>query len=180
MLKKTIGHFHTITKHKLLVFKFAIMAGIPWRGFMHDWSKYSPTEFFENSRYYIDSKSSPINNTKEIDGFSKAWLNHRGKNKHHIEYWYDESSRIATPVIPYNYAVEMLCDRIAAGIVYEGKEWKQDQPLRYFLESIDIKILNDKIYTFFLMILTQIRDDGINKTLKRKNLKEKYRSIVGE
>ena len=45
MLRKIVGHIKTVTKHKWLVFKLCCRAGIPWRGFMHDWSKFSPTEF---------------------------------------------------------------------------------------------------------------------------------------
>ena len=39
------GHLKTITKHKWVVFKLSIKAGIPIRGLLHDLSKYSPTEF---------------------------------------------------------------------------------------------------------------------------------------
>ena len=83
MLKKAFKHFLTITKHKIYVFKLSIKAGIPIRGFFHDFSKYSFTEFWESAKYYTDGKKSPITNCKQQQGYSKAWLHHKGRNKHH-------------------------------------------------------------------------------------------------
>ena len=63
MLKNICKHFILITKHRIRVFKFCIKAGIPWRGFVHDLSKYSPTEFWESAKYYT-GKGSPITQCK--------------------------------------------------------------------------------------------------------------------
>ena len=106
MLKKAYKHFLTVTKHKYYVFRLSIKAGIPVRGFLHDFSKYSFTEFWESAKYYTDGKSSPITNCKRERGYSKAWLHHKGKNKHHHEYWYDYETTDEVPVIPYKYTVE--------------------------------------------------------------------------
>ena len=54
---KIINHIVLVTKHKWLVFKFCCKIGLPWRGFMHDWSKFSPTEFWESVKYYNGSMS---------------------------------------------------------------------------------------------------------------------------
>ena len=48
MIKKAIKHFNLITKHRWIVFKLCVKAGIPFRGLLHDLSKYSPTEFIES------------------------------------------------------------------------------------------------------------------------------------
>ena len=53
MLKKIWLHFKLITKHKWIVFKFCSKVGMPWRGLIHDLSKYSPTEFWESAKYYV-------------------------------------------------------------------------------------------------------------------------------
>ena len=65
-LKNTIKHFNTINKHRWLVFKLCCKAGIPWRGFVHDLSKYSRTEFWDSVRYYQGGKKSPIQHTGMI------------------------------------------------------------------------------------------------------------------
>ena len=86
LLVKAVKHFHTVNKHKWYVFIYSCKAGIPFRGFIHDLSKYSPTEFFESVKYFDGSKS-PIHFAKLDKGYSDAWLHHKGRNKHHFEYW---------------------------------------------------------------------------------------------
>lgn len=97
MIKNFFLHLHLINKHRWTVFKLSIKAGIPLRGLIHDLSKYSPTEFCESVKYY-NGEHSPILAARKTQGYSKAWLHHKGRNKHHPEYWYDsqapESSHI--------------------------------------------------------------------------------------
>lgn len=64
IFKNIINHFCTITKHKWIVLRLSIKAGIIWRGIMHDWSKYSFTEFWESVKYYQGNRS-PIIACKE-------------------------------------------------------------------------------------------------------------------
>ena len=52
-MNKFFGHLKTVLTHKWWVFKYACKLGIPWQGFMHDMSKFSPTEFFESVKYYM-------------------------------------------------------------------------------------------------------------------------------
>ncbi len=123
-ITKAVKHFCLITRHKALVFAYACYAGIPWRGFMHDWSKYSPTEFFESVRYF-DGKRSPVGISREVNGFSLAWLHHKGRNPHHYEYWLDWLDEKGTPIpMPFEYALEMVCDCISASKVYNGKDFR--------------------------------------------------------
>ena len=65
------GHLRNILVHKWWVFYYACKFGIPWRGFMHDWSKFHPTEFFESVKYYQGTLS-PIPVCKEAVGLSLA------------------------------------------------------------------------------------------------------------
>ena len=116
MIKNIFKHLHLINKHKWLVFKLSVKAGIPWQGLVHDLSKYSPTEFIESIKYY-NGKRSPISISKQENGYSKAWLHHKGRNKHHFEYWYDFNTPDKTPVIPYKYTGERICDTIATGMI---------------------------------------------------------------
>ena len=87
-LKKIWIHLKTILIHKHYVFYYARKCGIPWRGFIHDMSKFSPIEFWTNVRY-AKPGISPIEVQKKEVGFSKAWLHHKGHNPHHYEYWMD-------------------------------------------------------------------------------------------
>ena len=90
-IKNVVEHFCTITKHRWVVFKLCTKVGEPWRGLVHDLSKYSPTEFWEGVKYF-NGHHSPITDCKKDKGYSEAWLHHKGRNKHHADYWVDMSA----------------------------------------------------------------------------------------
>ena len=120
MIKKFFGHLHTVNTHRFRVFKLCCRVGIPFQGLVHDLSKYSPVEFFEGVKYY-QGNYSPIRKCKQENGYSRAWLHHKGRNKHHYEYWYDYAASVETPIIPFKYFLEMVCDSLAAGMTYQGE-----------------------------------------------------------
>ena len=104
-----IKHFNTITKHRHKVIYNCFRAGIPMRGLLHDLSKYMPSEFIAGAKYYKGNKS-PNEGEREVFGYSTAWLHHKGRNKHHFEYWtdYNPIERKVMPVkMPRKYVAEM-------------------------------------------------------------------------
>lgn len=118
MYKRLWKHLRTIQIHRKWVRHYCFLAGIPWRGLVHDLSKYSPTEFFESARFWTGT-TSPITEAKKMNGFSHAWLHHRGRNPHHWAYWTDNYSEgIITYCMPEKYFIEMVCDFLAAGRAY--------------------------------------------------------------
>ena len=124
-MKAFFGHLKNILIHKWWVFYYACKFGIPWRGFMHDWSKFHPIEFFESVKYYQGDKS-PIPICKKENGISYAWQHHKGHNPHHYEYWIDDFDGREKPTyhkIPYKYLMEMMADWFAAGRTYIGKNF---------------------------------------------------------
>lgn len=173
-LKNIIGHFNTITKHRWMVFKLCCRVGEPWRGLVHDLSKYSPTEFWEGVKYY-SGKHSPITDCKKDKGYSEAWLHHRGRNKHHTDYWVDLSAPDKAPIIPYKYVAEMLCDKLAAGMVYMGKDWTPKYELNYWVNERDRTLVNDHIDALITEFLTQVSQVGVKKALTKKNVKALYK-----
>lgn len=179
-MNKYIGHFCTVTKHKWIVFKLCCRAGIPWRGFVHDLSKFSPTEFIESAKFYQGGKRSPIPAAREKNGYSKAWLHHKGRNKHHVEYWVDERAPEKYPIIPYKYTIEMICDSLSAGIVYYGKNWTNNSELEYWEKHKNIVLTNDRIKNLLTEVYTQVSIQGINKTITKKNLKNLYYKHCGD
>lgn len=176
-IKNFFGHLHTVNKHRFYVFKLSIKAGIPIRGLLHDLSKYSPLEFWEGVKYY-NGKKSPITVCIQEKGYSKAWLHHKGKNKHHYEYWTDFTLKEKGIIMPYKYAAEMICDTLAAGIVYNGKEWKNDTQLKYYNNRPDKEYINPKIQKFLLTVYKQVVKDGIDKVITSKNLKKIYNMSI--
>ena len=172
--KNAIKHFKLITHHKWIVFKLCCKIGEPWRGFMHDLSKYSRTEFKEGIKYYVGTHS-PITEAKKDKGYSEAWLHHKGRNRHHSEYWVDDRAPDPTPIIPYKYAVEMICDKLAAGIVYEGKNWTKEFELEYWKRERERIRINKKTKGFITEVLEQVAENGIDSTLTKKNIAELYK-----
>lgn len=174
-LKNIFRHMHTVTKHRFIVFMLSCKAGIPWRGFIHDLSKYSPTEFWPSVKYYHDGNKSPLLVQREEEGISTAWLHHKGRNKHHIEYWYDAYAKEKAPVIPYKYFCEMICDKLSASITYEGKNWKNDSELKYWREKErERDEYNEKTRKALDEVFVQVSENGINKTITKKNLGKIY------
>lgn len=175
--KVTVGkffkHLHVVNKHRFKVFCLCCRAGQFWRGLVHDLSKYSPEEFFEGVKYF-NGGYSPIRNCKIENGYSKAWLHHFGRNKHHYEYWYDYASSIETPIIPYKYFVEMVCDSLAAGMTYQGKNWTDDYQLSYWLRTREKAKVHPKMDKLLTKVYSDVAKKGVKEVINKENLKELY------
>ena len=138
------GHFETITRHKLLVMKYCFACGLYEQGLAHDLSKYSPTEFIPGCIYY-QGDHSPNEAERAAKGYTSAWLHHKGRNRHHFEYWIDYCRRedgtiyIGGCKMPKKYVAEMFCDRIAACRVYQGDAYTDASPYDYYQRSKDLR-----------------------------------------
>ena len=174
---KFFRHLHTVNKHRWEVFKLCCKVGIPFQGLTHDLSKYSYTEFSESVKYFV-GKHSPLKEAKLKEGYSKAWLHHFGRNKHHFEYWYDYSAPVSMPIIPFKYMLEMICDRIAASKTYQKKKFTYSHPLEYFHHEKDHIVLNDKLKDYLEEVLTELSKDG-EKVLNKKHLRDLYQKHTG-
>lgn len=157
-------HFKTITEHKVLVMKHCFRVGLYRQGLLHDLSKYTPTEFLTGVRYYQGDRS-PNAAEREKKGYSAAWLHHKGRNKHHFEYWIDFSKvsmGLSGGKMPLPYAVEMVMDRIAASKVYRGKDytdaaaWDYYQRERPYLEGA----MHPETQAFLESILRMLKERG--------------------
>ena len=179
MLRKVIGHFCTIMRHKLKVFGLCCRAGIPFRGFMHDWSKLSPTEFWESVKYY-NGKKSPIGECIRENGYSESWLHHKGRNKHHYQYWYDENVLNTMPIIPYKYVVEMICDNLVAGMTYLEKNWTKEYQLSYWMNARTKTTINPAIDKILIEVFTKVAEEGIEPVIKNSVLRKIYDRNVAE
>jgi len=134
---KAWQHFRTITKHRHKVIVHCAKCGILLQVLRHDLSKYSPTEFIPGAKFYLGTRS-PNEAEREEYGYSSAWLHHKGRNRHHFEYWQDYNritKRLEPVKMPARYVAEMFCDRVAASKTYQGKNYKIDSSLIYFKNS---------------------------------------------
>jgi len=129
-----IKHFITITRHRHKVMRYCFACGLIWQGLTHDLSKYGPTEFWSGARNYLGTKS-PHQEERLKKGYSEAWMHHKGRNRHHIEYWRDidmKTHRYAPVKIPDRYVAECLCDRIAAAENYNRGSFDRRKVLEYY------------------------------------------------
>ncbi|MBR5869474.1 MAG: catalase [Clostridia bacterium] len=129
-----IRHFRVITSHRHRVIAHCFRAGIGLQGLFHDLSKYSPAEFWTGAKFFQGTRS-PNAAERDLKGYSEAWMHHKGRNRHHFEYWRDYSHAVRgnAPVkMPLRFVMEMFCDRVAASKIYRGKEYDDGHPLRYF------------------------------------------------
>lgn len=175
-------HFKTITYHKYLVMQGCFKVGLYKQGILHDLSKYSPSEFWVGVKYFQGNRS-PNNAEREDIGYSSAWLHHKGRNKHHYEYWLDYSTKeIAggmTPApMPPKYIVEMLMDRIAACKVYNGDKYTSASPLEYYSQGREKAPLHPETRKLLEKLLVMLARQGEEKTfsyIRRKVLKNRRR-----
>ena len=94
-------------------------------------SKYGLTEFIQGCKNY-QGTASPHLKEREKKGYSSAWLHHKGRNKHHFEYWIDYSivnKGMVGCKMPPKYVAEMMMDRIAASKVYNKGKYNHHMPL---------------------------------------------------
>ena len=173
---KAWQHLKTINHHKWLVLCGCFRVGLYRQGLAHDLSKYTPTEFLVGAKYYQGTRS-PNGAEREDKGYSQAWMHHKGRNRHHYEYWTDmnrETKRYESVPMPRRYLVEMVMDRIAACKTYQGKAYTDGSALEYYLKSMERNLMHPQTQQELAFILTMLRDRGERETfqyLKKNTLR---------
>ena len=159
-------HLKTVNRHRRLVRRYCFKLGLYWRGRTRDVSKNSPREFWRGAKYYR-GYGSPNDEERSETGVSLSWLHHKGRNRHHFEYWIDY--RIARDgtvsmggcKMPKKYVAEMFCDRLAASKVYRGKDFDPGDPYKFFLRGKEKRLLIHPATSELLeKILIVLRDQG--------------------
>lgn len=165
-MNKVYAHFKTVTRHRHEVIKNCIRAGIPVQGLLHDLSKYSPAEFLVSCKNFQGTRS-PNEAERELKGYSTAWMHHKGRNRHHFEYWTDynpKTRKVEGVKMPLNYVVEMFCDRVAASKIYMGDSYTDRAPLDYFLRGKATRMIHPKTSALLEHMLTMLAEKGEDYT----------------
>ena len=166
---KTLQHLKTINHHKKLVRQGCFKVGLYKQGLLHDLSKYSPTEFLVGCQFYQGTRS-PNNAEREVKGYSAAWLHHKGRNRHHYEYWLDYSTNPDEGIIgmkmPVKYVVEMFIDRVAASKNYMKDKYTDDAPLEYYEKGAARlgKMIHPETAELLHHLLKMLAEEGEEKT----------------
>ena len=160
-----IAHFKTITRHRHLVCRYCFRLGLISQGLKHDLSKYSPAEFLVGAKYYQGSRS-PNDAERKATGVSLAWLHHKGRNRHHLEYWVDYvihpdgSVGYGGNKMPLRFVAEMFCDRIAASRVYMGASYTDASPYEYYANSLETLPIHPETGKELETMLLVLKDEG--------------------
>lgn len=158
-----LEHLRTVNRHRHLVRKYCFRLGLYWQGLTHDLSKYSPTEFWRSAKYYQGYRS-PNDQERLVNGVSLSWLHHKGRNRHHFEYWTDygvSGEGIIGVEMPKKYVAEMFCDRLAASKVYRGQDFQPGDPYQFFQYGKKKRLLMHPATSELLeTILIVLRDQG--------------------
>ncbi len=165
-LYNAIGHFRTVTRHRHAVIRHGRKAGIFRQCLRHDLSKYSLKEFRQGVKYYNGSFS-PNETERKEQGYSSAWLHHKGRNRHHFEYWtdYNPVERRVKPVeMPLRYVAEMFCDRVAASKIYQGKNYNEAHPYEYFIRGKENRFIHPQTSDLLESWLLMLKEKGETDT----------------
>ncbi len=163
-----LRHFLTISRHRYLVRKGCFRVGLYWQGLTHDLSKYAPEEFLNGVKYYQGNRS-PNTAEREDKGYSEGWIHHKGRNRHHYEYWTDldlTTKRYESVPMPRKYLVEMVMDRIAACKVYQGSAYTDGSALAYLEGSRERLLMHPKTLRELRYILTMLQEQGEHETFR--------------
>ena len=161
-------HFATITAHRWRVMQGCFRIGMYWQGLTHDLSKYSPTEFWRGARYYQGNRS-PNAAEREAKGYSAAWMHHKGRNRHHFEYWTDvdpKTNRTGPVPMPRRFLAEMVMDRRAACMTYQGRAYHPGAELEYLKKSTESQLMHPQTRRQLEYILTMLKEQGEDTTFR--------------
>ncbi len=167
-MNRFFGHLKTVAHHRRLVRRGCFRVGLYWQGLTHDLSKYSLAEFWTGVRYYQGTRS-PNAAEREDKGYSEAWMHHKGRNRHHFEYWtdLDLQARMYAPVeMPRRYLAEMVMDRIAACKTYQGSAYTDASPIRYLELAQEAREVHPKTMAQLTFLLSMLRDRGEKETFR--------------
>lgn len=166
---KPVQHFITITNHKILVMKYCFKVGLYKQGILHDLSKYSPTEFIVGVKHFQGTES-PNNAERLIKGYSSAWLHHKGRNRHHFEYWIDYSTIRTEGMVgmkmPVCYVVEMFIDRMCASKNYNKESYTDKDPFNYYERGKHAHMMHEDTRRLLVKLLVMLAEEGEEKTLQ--------------
>ena len=176
-LKNIILFTIRIFRHKYWAFYYCCCAGIPLRGIVHDWSRYSFTEFWTGVRYYTPNKSSYEMETEE-KGYSKAFHHHIRKNRHHCEHWTytDNDGNMVHLCMPYLDTLEMFCNYLAAGKSYNPSGFSYERELEWWESQTERQKNMHPVQRMFLDIcFNSLVCEG---KIDRYKLKYLYKNIL--
>lgn len=162
--KKYRSHFLYTMEHKWYVFLECCKVGMPWRGLVHDLSKFRPKEFIPYALFFFDEDGNRRNpsHTSANDytalndeGLKSAWFWHQATNKHHWQFWITpkENGQCFPNRMPDKFIKEMCADMKGA-----AKAKGTGTALDYYSKNKDNMVLHEDTRTEVEKILGYNRE----------------------
>ncbi len=173
------GHFRTVCRHKFYVMRACFKCGLYGQGLLHDMSKFGRIEFGSSARYF-QGTSSPINAEKIARGYSPAWQHHKGKNRHHWEYWTDFYNRkLIVLRMPPKYLMEMVCDWVGAGKAYNKGHWTIDTFREWYAAHRQKMVLHPHTLAYIEDLVANAKDerDLFKNWLVKEKIEKSYAAL---
>ncbi len=129
-------------------------------------SKYSYIELKTGFSYYQGGKRSPIGAEKRAKGISLGWLHHKGRNRHHWEYWLDDGpDGIIAQKMPLRYVLEMFCDTVAASMIYKGQDYTDDSARQYYEDHRRGRLIHPQTDALLCHLYEYLAANGLDATI---------------
>ena len=154
-MRDHLAYLKYVARHKLYVFLACQETDASmWRGLIHDWSKFLPSEWFA----YVKTFYAPDGTKRfqENDAFQFAWNLHQKKQPHHWQFWtlLKDNGKVLSLEMPEGYVREMVADWIGAGRVITGKR----EVKAWYEKSKEKMHLHPKTRALVEQILSQVRE----------------------
>lgn len=113
-------YFRAVMRHKWFVLCDGLGTVPLWRLLIHDWSKFSPTEWAPYAQAFYGSGGGKTGKPSGNAAFDRAWLHHQKSNLHHWQYWimHEDSGKVFCLPMPEVYRREMVADWRGANRAY--------------------------------------------------------------
>lgn len=166
-----LRHLRVVLRHKWAVAVHCFRVGLYWQGLVHDLSKFSWTEFAPGARFFQGHRS-PVDAERECYGVARAWLHHKGRNRHHLEYWTDydpKTGQYGGQPMPLRFIAESICDRVGASKTYQGAAYVQSHPLDFYLKGradYPVHPETDRLFHAYLTCLAELGEEACFRLLR--------------
>lgn len=136
--------------------------------------KYS---IFDIAGWFLEKEPMPHKRLQKLCYYALAWLHHKGRNKHHWEFWVDMTRNGVTAAkMPNRYILEMFCDRVAASMIYNGDCYTDRDALSYYEGGKHSYIMHPKTREILEELLYYLADHGLDETIRYINEEKDLRN----
>ena len=105
-------HLRRTLHHKWLVLVACAEFKVPfWQAVLHDWHKFTPSEWGPYVRYFYRPDGTPGRSRHDAE-FLVAWNSHQKRGRHHWQHWVviGDNGELKPLPIPSRYVREMVSD----------------------------------------------------------------------